>query len=155
PRARRRADGRGPRPRRRPCGGWDAWRCPRAPGRTGSRTRRVSREGCEQLPARLLAGTTRLGAHLAVLVHVGVLPALVTTGAAGRDACLEVGPDGRRVEARVPGQDACGGAAAVGAVEVQADAGAQLGDHVLAQARVRAGRARLGALDQRVDGVDE
>jgi hypothetical protein len=55
----------------------------------------------------------------------------------------------------VPGQHPAGGSADVGAVEVGAEARRELGDRLLAQARVRARAARLRTFDAGVDALRE
>ncbi|WP_216442229.1 hypothetical protein, partial [Arcanobacterium phocae] len=55
----------------------------------------------------------------------------------------------------LPGQHpACGGAN-IGAVKVQPDALPQVGHHVLGQARVRAGRTGLSALETGLDALGQ
>jgi hypothetical protein len=88
-----------------------------------------------------------------VLVHLGVLGALVTTGLACRGARLQDRASEVGVVAGVSGQHPARRVADVGAVEVGADARGQLGDHVLAEARVRAGRTGLSALDTGLDAL--
>src|SRR5699024_338237 len=114
-----------------------------------------SADGREELGAGGLAVPARLGADAAVLVHARVLLALITTRPAGGDAGLEVGPGDVGVVTGVAGQDPRRGRAAVGAVEVGPDALAQVRDHLLAQARVRARGARLRAGDEGLDDAGQ
>src|SRR4051812_385345 len=107
----------------------------------------VSPDRGQQVVAGLLAPTARVGADPAVLVHVRVPGALVPTGLARLGAGAEHRAGQLGVVRGLPGQDATGGLADVGAVEVAADASPHVGDRLLAEAGVRAGGARLGALD--------
>jgi hypothetical protein len=54
-----------------------------------------------------------------------------------------------------PGRDRTGREADVGAIQVQADALAQIFQHVLAETGIGAGGARLGAVEARFDAGDE
>src|SRR3954471_1865845 len=115
----------------------------------------VSAEGADELAAGGLAAPAGLGADAAVLVDVGVAGALVAAGPARRGAGLQDRAGQVRVVAGVPREHPASGVADVGAVEVGADARPQLGDHLLAQAGVGAGRAGLRALEARLDAGDE
>jgi hypothetical protein len=129
----------------------------RVSGAVGGRFhRRVrSAEAGEQRVAGLFAALAHLSADPAVLVHAGVSLALVPTGPAGHRTCLEHRAGDFGVIAGVTGQHLAGGKADVRAVEVAADALAQLRDHLLRQARVGAGRTGLGAVETRLDALDE
>lgn len=71
-------------------------------------------------------------------------------GAGLQDGAGEVG-----VVPGVPRQDAAGGFAYVGTVEVRADALGELGDHLLAETGVGAGCAGLGAVEAGFDAADK
>ena len=104
--------------------------------RSPARPSPASPAGAEHLLAGLLAVSAGLGADLAVLVHLGVAVALIAAALArlGADLQHRLGQIG--VVARVPRQHPARHVADVGAVEVGADALAQLIDHVLAQAGI-------------------
>src|SRR4051812_43872422 len=112
-----------------------------------------SAEAGEQLSACGLAAPAGLGTDPAVLVHRGVACALVAARLAGGGAGLEHRAGEVGVVAGVPGQHPEGGVADVGAVGAGADALGQLGDHVLTQAGVGAGGARLSAVQAGLDAV--
>jgi hypothetical protein len=104
---------------------------------------------------RFLAGgfavPARLRADAAMLVHLGVTPALIGAGATCHSARLQQGTTDVGVVAGVPRQDSSGGAADVGAVKVGTDALRKLGDGLFTEAGVRARGAGLAADDQRID----
>src|SRR3954471_5665787 len=114
---------------------------------------RSSAERGAEVPAGLLAASAGLGADAAVLVHGRMTRALVAAGLAGGGAGFEHRSGQVRVVAGVPGEDPAHGVTDVGAVEIRADALPEFGDHVLAQACVGAGGARLGALDACLDAL--
>ncbi|GAA2443345.1 hypothetical protein GCM10010421_37990 [Streptomyces glaucus] len=87
----------------------------------------MSAQGISQVVARLFAAAAGLGAHAAVVVLVGVAPALVGTGFADGGACLEDRPGDVGAVAGVAGQYRGGGVADVGTVGVRADALGQFG----------------------------
>jgi len=89
-----------------------------------------------------------VGANAAMLVHVRVSGTFIGTEAAGREACVEKGLDERGVGLCLSYYDMTCRGAHVGAVEIQADAVPQVGDHRLGQAGVGAGRAHLTASSQ-------
>jgi hypothetical protein len=75
-----------------------------------------SADGAQQLPTGALALAACLGAHGAVLVHAGVLLALVTARPARGDTCLEMGACEVCVVSGVARQDPRRHRAAVSAV---------------------------------------
>lgn len=109
----------------------------------------------EQVRTGLLAAAAGFGAHATVSVRVGVLLAFIPAGRAGRAARFEQGANGRRVRLSLPRENRTRGCADVCAVGVPTDAPDQFGDHVLAEARVPAGGARLGTLTARLDTAHE
>ena len=123
-----------------------------SPSHSGAR---LSRQVGEQRGAGRLAAAAGLGADPAVFVHPGMLLALVRAGGAGGAAGLDEAAHESRVGLSAAGEDPSGGGADVGAVQVGRDAPAQLGDHLLGQARVRAGGAGLGALEAGLDAFGE
>ena len=104
-------------------------------------------QGGEQLSTGLLAPAAGLGADRAVLVHLSVAGAFFSTGLAGSTTSLQDGADKGDIPVGGPGEHPAGGRTDVSTVEVEADAGGQLRDHVLTQAGIRAGGAGLGALE--------
>src|SRR5680860_1850396 len=124
---------------------------PPSPEESTDRSVDSSGEGGDEVPAGLLAVPARLGADAAVVVHPGVLLALVTAGLARGGAGLQDGAGEVGVVTGVPGEHPPGGVAHIRAVQVGADARGQLGDHVLAEAGVGAGGTGLGALEARLD----
>jgi hypothetical protein len=90
-----------------------------------------------------------------VFVHAGVPFTFFgergTGGAAGLQNCAV----NARVGRCLAGHDGAGGCADVRAVQIRADATGEVGDHVLGQARVCAGCARLGALKARGEAVGQ
>src|SRR5439155_6894313 len=96
----------------------------RAPGvdERSTRDRRSGRHRREQAPARLLAAPALLGADLAVLHHLCVALAFITTALARGDARLQQRPGQVGVVLGLSGDDPAHGATDIGAVQVQADA---------------------------------
>src|SRR5690625_7175572 len=88
--------------------------------------------------------TTLFRSNAAVLVVASVPLALVAAGPAGLDAGLELDAGEVGVIAGVARQHASGCVADVGAVQVGADALAQVADRVVAQTRVAAGGTGVG-----------
>ena len=78
----------------------------------------LSADGCENAIAGVLAVATGLGARAAVLVHLGVLRALVAAGLAGLGTRLQDRPRDVGVVPGVPGQHPPGRLAHVGALQV-------------------------------------
>src|SRR5690606_26889114 len=109
----------------------------------------------EQLPAWRLAGAAGLGADAAVLVHAGVLLALVPAHLAGDDAALKGGFDSGAVLPGAAAEDPAGSCTEISAVEVEPDARAQVHDHVFSHAGVGTGGAGLGTFKTRSDAVGE
>ena len=109
----------------------------------------------EQVSAGLFTAAAGVGADPAVLVHVRVGVAL--GGACGARCAqrLQRGTKHGGVRAGVAREQARGGVAEVGAILVQTDAGGQIGDHLLAETGVGAGRTSLAALEARVDTGQE
>src|ERR671919_699092 len=107
--------------------------------------------GGQEFAAGLLAASTRLGAHPAVLVHLGMPLALVAAALAGGRAGLQQRLGDVGVVLGLAAADPDGGGADVGAVQAQPYALDQLGDVRLAQVVVGVGGAGLGALVDRVD----
>ena len=78
--------------------------------------------------------------------HMLAMPrAFVAAKPAGGRARIEGGDEGRVVRFGAARGNPAGGEAKVGAVEIEADAPAQLGDLLFGEAGVGAGRAGLGA----------
>ena len=103
--------------------------------------------------ACLLAAAAHLGADAAVLVMLGVAPALRTTGAACHQAAFERCANHADVGRGLAGHDAAGGIADVRAVETEANAADQVPDVVFAETRVRAADASGGAVEAVVDAA--
>lgn len=111
-------------------------------------------ESGKQGGAGVDAAAAGVGTDAAVVVHVGVLGALVGAQAAHCEAGLDDGAgdgDGWG-DARENG--GCGRAHA-GAIQVVADPAGQLGDHVFGEAGVGAARAGAGAIRGGVGGGRE
>jgi hypothetical protein len=105
--------------------------------------------------ARLLALATDVGTHPAVLHVLSVSLALVAADATRLGARLDQRSRDRRLELDLAGQDLPRGHTHVRAVEIEADAAAK-GLHVLlGEARVRTGRAALGAVEACGDAAAE
>jgi hypothetical protein len=92
----------------------------------------------QERSAGFLAAAARVGADLAVLVHLGVLGALGSACCARSQARFDGRANNVGVAAGVPGKDPAGSRADVGAVEVGADARGEVSDHVFGQAGVSA-----------------
>jgi hypothetical protein len=107
----------------------------------------VLAKGCEEVVACLLAASTHLGAEAAVLVVGGVLLALLGAGQAGHGAGFDARTDEAKVGRRLPCQDAAGGVANVGAVEVEPYTPNQVSALVLADTVVGAGSTASDAVD--------
>lgn len=118
-------------------------------------SRVVLAKGCEEVVACLLAASTHLGAETAVLVVGGVQLALLGAGQAGHRAGLDAGTDEAKVGRRLPCQDAAGGVANVGAVEVEPYAPNQVGALVLAETVVGAGGTASEAVDTLFDAPQD
>jgi hypothetical protein len=82
-----------------------------------------------------------------MLVMVGVALALLRTRRAGITTGLELCLGGGGVVLGLTGDNPAGRLADVGAIQVQPDAPAQLGDRLLCKTSVGAGSADLGALE--------
>src|SRR5690606_24738765 len=113
------------------------------------------RHRAEEPAARLLAAAAGLGADPAVLVLVRVLLALLGAQPAGRPEGLDLLADERVRRLGLAGEDAAGGGADVGAVEVEPDAPPEHVELLLGEAGVGAGRAGLLALEAVVRAGDE
>ncbi len=90
-----------------------------------------------------------------MLVVGGVPRALIATGAAGRRAGLDRCADDAQIGRSLAGEDAAGGLADVGAVEVETNATDQLLHVVLAETGVGAARAGSGTVQALVDATQE
>src|SRR6266511_2399170 len=110
-----------------------------------------SPDRCQHLLADLLASTAHLGAHAAMLMHLRVSLTLVTAYLARLRARLYDRSGQVPVVPGLPGEQPGRRLAHVGAVQVQPRALDQVGDHLLAQVRVRACGACLPALQAGVD----
>ena len=86
-----------------------------------------------------------------MLVHLRVLAALLGTDTAGRPAGFELSADEAQVGLGLAGEDAPGGAADVGAVEVEPDAAAEHPNLLFAKTGVGTGDATLLTLEAGVD----
>lgn len=107
----------------------------------------------EQKIAALLAMTTRLGANAAMIVQVGVGFAFIGADAAGENARVELGMHEIAGRFGLAREDAQRGRANVGAIEIRADATAELLEMFgLTEAGVGAGRAGIDAGAERADG---
>jgi hypothetical protein len=113
---------------------------------TASQGGRVSAHCREQVIASLFAPAAGFCTDPAMLVHASMLFAFITAGLAGCPASLQDGAGDIGVVASVPGKDVTRCSANVSAVKVGPDALGQFRDHVLAQACIGAGRARLCTL---------
>ena len=128
-----------------------------------SRTRRLLdlADRREQVLACLLAATAHLSADAAVLVMLGVVLTLRTTGAACHQAAFKRRANDADVGRGLAGHDAAGGIADVGAVEAEANAADQILHAALAEVSVgaagtggRAVAARLDAAHERIEIAD-
>src|SRR5690606_7478631 len=109
----------------------------------------------ECLAAGLLTALARLGTNTAVLVHVGVVRAFAATRRTGGAARLDEGSYGRSVGFDLTAEYRRGGLAQVGAVQVETDAAAELGDHVFGEASVGAHVACLRTLFEVMEDLGE
>ena len=116
-----------------------------------SRCGRNAWECVEHFAAAFLAASAGFGAYSAVFVHVSVLLALLAACFHRLCQCFHLGTHEIPVGLRLAREDASGGVAHVGAVEVRADAVAQICYHVLGEAGVGTGRTGLSALEARFD----
>jgi hypothetical protein len=91
----------------------------------------------------------------AVFVMLGMTRAFVAADTANRGARVEHAQDDFHVGSGSAGRDTAGCAADIRTVEIQADALPQLVDHVLGEARVRAGGTGLRAGIAFFDASDE
>src|ERR1700730_8423897 len=108
--------------------------------------------GGQEVTTGPLAAPAGLGAHSAVLVHAGMMLALVAAALAAGHARLQERLDDVGVPLGRATYDPDRRAADVGALQAQPDALDELGDVRLAQVRVGVGRTGLGAVVKRVDG---
>src|SRR5437868_5290757 len=87
-------------------------------------------------------------------VHLGVTRAFRSAGAAERDAVGELRFDKLAMPGLVGARhDAAGGVADRGAIEIEPDAGHQVGNLSFGQTRIRASGAGLDAAEARVDAA--
>jgi hypothetical protein len=107
----------------------------------------VLAESREEVVAYLLAASTHLGAQAAVFVAGSVQLALLGAGQAGHRTGFDACADEAKVGRRLPCQDAAGGVANVGAVEVEPYAPDQVGAIVLAETVVGAGGTASDAVE--------
>jgi DNA-binding response OmpR family regulator len=114
--------------------------------------RRFLFDGGQELPAGLLTAPTGLLADPAVLVMLGMPPALVTTALAGGHAGFQQRPGDAGVVVRLAADHPGGGGADIDTIEAQPDALDHLGQVLLGQVGVGVGGAGLGAVAERVDG---
>jgi len=115
----------------------------------------VRRDAGRRVAASGFAGAAGLGADAAALVHLSVLLAFVGAKAARAFAQPQRIHDQRFVRTGAARRQTGGRGADIGAVEIGADALAQLRDHVFGQARVGAGLADLGVFEHLLDCPDE
>jgi hypothetical protein len=109
----------------------------------------------EKVVARLLAAATDFGAESAVFVMGGVEVALACTDDAGRRTGFDHCPHEAKIRRGLPGDDAAGGVASVGAVEAQSNDAYHLLNIGLAQAGVGTGRATGGTVETLLYTTDE
>jgi len=109
----------------------------------------------EQLAARPLAAAAGFGADPAVLVVMGVPPALISAGTAGCGAGLDGRAYDAEIELRLARHHAAGGDAQIGAVKTQANAPDHVSDVLLGETRVGASSARGRAVDAIVNAAKE
>src|SRR5688572_23894237 len=103
------------------------------------------RDRRDRFPAAALTAPAHVGADPAMLHMLAMLRAFVAAQPAGEGARLQRGGEHALVRSGAARRELAGRETEVGAVEVQSDALAQLGDLLLGEARVGAGRAGLGA----------
>ena len=99
----------------------------------------------EQEVAALLAVAARLRADAAVIVHLGVALAFISTALAGRDAGVELRVEDLADRLGLSREHAGGGAADVGAIEIGANAAAEFFELRFAEAGIGAGGADFSA----------
>src|SRR5699024_3357250 len=114
-----------------------------------------SADGGQKVGAGLLTTAAGISTDFAVLVHVRVLLALIGAFLACSPAGLQQGLDGRQVLAGASAEDGAGGLADIGTIEIEPDRVAQVSDHVLSKAGIRAGGAGLGSFKTGGDTVGE
>ena len=112
-------------------------------------------DGRERRVAGLLATSTGVGAHPAVLhIHLlGVVLALLGAQPARFGASLKSGPSHHWLKLRLPRDDPPRSSAHVGAVEAHSDTAPHMADHFLAEAGIGAGGAGLGAVKAGLDAL--
>lgn len=108
-----------------------------------------------RLAAGDLAFPAGLGAKPAMRVMAGMLVAFLGALMAGFGAGLDETAHDLGVVAGAAGSDAAGGAADVGAVEIQPDALPQVGHGVLRQASIGTRDAGLHAVEAAIDAADK
>jgi hypothetical protein len=79
-----------------------------------------------ELVASLHAFVARIGADLAMLMHLGMLPAFIAALFADRFTRLELRPDQIGRETRLARDNGCGGGANICAIEIQRDASGEI-----------------------------
>ena len=103
----------------------------------------------------MFAAAARFCADATMLMLTGMPLALLRTHAASLGAGLQRDGDDLLIGARAPRRDCPRCNTNIGAVEVETDTLAKLGDHVLGEASVGAGRAALGAGVALLDTANE
>ena len=109
----------------------------------------------DQLVARLLAATTDGGADATVFVVRGVAIAFLGTGKAGHRTGFDDPPHQPGIGRGLPRDDPAGCLARVGAVEVEPDTAAELGEVALAETSICAGGTAGGAIEALLDATQE
>ena len=105
--------------------------------------------------AGLLAASAGGGADAAMLMHAGMPGAFLTADAAGLGAGLQGQPDHIGIGAGPPRGHRSGSGADIGTIEIKPDTLDQIPDHILSQACIGAGRARLGAVIAFLDAAQQ
>jgi hypothetical protein len=101
------------------------------------------------------AALARFSADPAVLVLIGVAAALVTASPTRFGAGPDSSSKSFDIGSGAPGGHRSRGCANVGAVEIEANALPEIGDHLFRQARIRTRRAGLGAIIRLFDELQE
>jgi hypothetical protein len=115
----------------------------------------VLAKGCEEVVAYLLASSTHLCAEAAVFVVGSVKLALLGTGQAGHCTGFDARADDTQVGSRLPCQEAAGGLANIGAVEVEAYAPNQVCTIVLAETVIGARGATSDAVEALLNAAQD
>jgi hypothetical protein len=128
---------------------------PRLYRESASGGERLNGETGKQFQADFFAGLASNPANAAVLMHFRVLFAFLGAYATGDRTGLELCAHKLRVALCLPCQDAGGGLADIGAVQIYGYASCQRPHLLLAQAGICTGSAGFGALKAGIDAAGE